>query len=141
MQPCHAGFTEQTCSVADIQVRAFSDQVLPQPRRIPPWLRLSSTNSASSRDAFGKLQAEASVVATNGGSTDAHVYLRFRLYNHDGLQVAVCTNEPRPIFSDNNILVPGGSSIRIGCTVNEFEDVADEPSTIRVELLGWELRR
>jgi hypothetical protein len=141
MQPCHAGFTEQTCSVAAVQARASSGEVVKQPIFLPAWLRASGTNVTSSIEAFGKREAVASVVVTNDNSRDAHIYLRFRLYNGKGFQVAVCNNEARPIFSDTNLLVPAGTSARLGCTSDAFRDVADVPTSVRVELLGWELRR
>jgi hypothetical protein len=141
MEPCHSGFTERSCSVGAIQVRASSEQVVNQPKPLPPWLQLGATDFDSSIDPFGKRQAEASVVVTNSGDRDAHVYLRLRLYNRSGFQVAVCTNEPRPFFSDNNLLVPAGASTRLGCAVSPFKDVADVPSNVRVELLDWQRRR
>ena len=141
LQPCHAGFTEASCSIAAIQVRAHAGDRVYQPRSLPSWIQLGETNVGSSFDSFGKRQADASVVVTNRGSRDAHVYLRFRLYNAAGFQVAVCSNEPRPIFSDDNLLAPGGLSVRLGCSVSPFQDVADVPSRVRVELLGWEHRQ
>jgi hypothetical protein len=138
LEPCHAGFTETSCSIGAIQVRAHSGERVYQPRSLPSWVQLGSTNVASSFDSFGKQQAEASVVVTNSGSRDAHVYLRFRLYNRAGFQVAVCSNEPRPVYTDNNLRVPAGLSMRLGCSVSPFEDVADTPAKVRVELLGWE---
>jgi hypothetical protein len=141
MEPCHAGFTERTCSVAAVQVRARSEEVVRQPRSLPAWIRLASTNVTSSIEAFGKREAVASVVVTNDDSRDAHIFLRFRLYNTKGFQVAVCNNEARPIFSDTNLLVPSGTSTRLGCTSDAFRDVADVPTSVQVELLGWELRR
>lgn len=141
MQSCHAGFTERTCSVATVQVRASSGEVVKQPISLPAWLRVSGTNFTSSIEAFGKREAVASVVVTNDNSRDAHIYLRFRLYNGKGFQVAVCNNEARPIYSDTNLLVPAGSSTRLGCSSDPFDDVADVPTNVRVELLGWELSR
>lgn len=141
MQPCHSGFTERTCSVAAVQVRASSGEVVRQPISLPVWLRMSGTNFSSSIEAFGKREAVASVVVTSDNSRDAHIYLRFRLYNGKGFQVAVCNNEARPIYSDTNLLVPAGSSTRVGCTTNAFDDVADVPTNVRVELLAWELRQ
>jgi len=105
----------------------------------PPWLRLSSTAVASSIEPFGRREAQASVIATSNSKHDAHIFLRFRLYNRSGYQVAVCTNGPQPVFSDMNLLVPADSSARIGCSVDAFRDVADVPVSVRVELLGWEL--
>jgi len=139
MGPCHAGFTERTCSVGTIQVRAVSGEILSQPRSLPAWLRLQNTNFASSIEEFGKREAVASVVVTNDHGRDAHVYLRFRLYNVKGVQVAVCNNEARPVFSDTNLLVPAGTSTRLGCSSDPFSDVAEVPTSLRVELLGWEL--
>jgi hypothetical protein len=120
---------------------AYSSEREPQPRSVPPWLQLSESHVATSIDSFGKREAEASVVVTNNAAQDAHVYLRFRLYNDDGFQVAVCSNGPRPIFSDNNLLVPARLAARLGCAASPFEGVAEVPSKVRVELLGWEQRR
>lgn len=141
MEPCHAGFTEAPCTIAEIQVRAYAGERQLQPQTLPSWLQLANTEVTSSLDSFDKRQAEASVVVTNTGIRDVHVYLRFRLYNRAGLQVAVCRNEPRPIFTDSNLLVPAGLSVRVRCGVSPFEDVPDAPSKIRVDLLGWEERQ
>jgi hypothetical protein len=141
LEPCHAGFTEAACSIGAIQVRAYSGERVDQPRPLPKWLQLGDTNLASSLDSFGKGQAEASVVVTNSSSRDAHVYLRFRLYDRTGLQVVVCNNERSPIFSDSNLLVPAGLSVRLGCSASPFEDTADTPAKVRVELLGYEQRQ
>jgi len=140
MEPCHAGFTETACSVGAVQVRAFSEELANQPKPLPPWLHFGASDFSTSFDSFGRRQAGASVVVSNTGGSDAHVYLRFRLYNSSGFQVAACNNERRPIFSDNNILVPSGSATRLWCEVSPFKEVPDVPSTVRVELLGWETR-
>lgn len=138
MEPCHVGFTERTCSIGTVHVRAVSEEILTTPKSVPAWLRIGRTNILSSIEEFGKRDAVASVV-TNQNRRDAHVYLRLRLYNLKGVQVAVCNNEARPVFSDTNLLVPAGTSTRLGCSTDPFSDVADVPTDVRVELLGWEL--
>src|SRR5207245_7320691 len=52
MEPCHTGFTEISCSVGAIQVRALAGEPVSQSRSISSCLRLSDTEVASLIELF-----------------------------------------------------------------------------------------
>lgn len=121
--------------VGRISVRAFAGDATSIPLRLLAWLSFDSPKLETRLDAWGKRRAIGSVLVRNRTAHDLHVFLRFRFYNRSNYQVAVCRNEPRPIYTDLNVLIPASTRTRVGCEVSAFEDIPDVPVRVKVELL------
>jgi hypothetical protein len=127
-------------AIGTIHVRAFAgDPTLP-PLRVPNWLSVSKSEIRTWIDGSSDRRAQASVEVHNRSRADVYIRLRFRFYSSANYQVAICFNEPRPIYTHYNILVPRGVPTRVGCEVGQlerlFEKVADVPVRLKVELVG-----